>query len=444
MMNNSVKRILTLAANPKETGKLRLDEEVREIDKALRRAQKRDHFELKSRWAVTPRELQLAILEETPQIIHFCGHGVGKDGLVLENEIGQATLVSTTALSELFKLFADQVQCVVLNACYTEVQAEAICQHIGYVVGMNQPIDDRAAIEFAFGFYSALGSDRSYDFAYQFGCNSIRTAEIPQAEIPVLKQRSLQITARESSPQNPPSLWIHGLHKQSYGAPTVELDWRLYFLQEGRRQSPNESTWKNKLFPDLAQAKQFLTDVHWGECIDLRAKLPLPAMLAVGATFPELVYRFQCEQIIRSQPFLWQSYTTPSAIKFRVMQKRGKSGKHLLIAFGITGSAWKDVVALVQKSPGEFDALVYTEPETGVGDAAISNADAIALAIHAKESMRTYRKKYSAEFIHLVILAPAAFALFLGQRLNTLGEVVSYEWTATEGYQAAVRLQVGG
>ena len=443
-MSNSVKRILTLAANPKETGELRLAEEVREIDKALRRAQKRDNFELKSRWAVTFRELQLALLEETPQIVHFCGHGVGKGGLVLEDEAGQATLISTAALSELFKLFADQVQCVVLNACYSEIQAEAICQHINYVIGMGQPIGDLAAIEFAFGFYSALDSDRPYSFAYEFGCNSIRSASIAQADIPVLKQRSLQITARQSSPQNPPSFWIHGLHKQSYGdSPTVDLDWRPYFLQGDRRQNPDESTWKNKLFPDLAQAKQFLTNFHSGECIELRAKLPLPAMLAVGATFPELVYRFQYEQIIRSQPFLWQSQTPPSTLKFKVVKEEGQSGTHLLIALSITGEAWEDVSDFFQKPPGLFDALVYAEPETGVGDA-ISNADAIALAIHAKKLMQMYRQKYKAERIHLIIVAPAAFALFLGQRLNTLGEIISYEWTATKGYQKAINLRVGG
>jgi hypothetical protein len=442
-MSNSVRRILTLAANPKKTGRLRLDEEVREIDKALRRAQKRDHFELKSRWAVTPRDLQLAILEEKPEIIHFCGHGE-KDGLVLEDDLGQATLVSTAALSNLFKLFAGQVQCVLLNACYSEVQAKEICQHIGYVIGMNQPIGDRAAIEFAFGFYSALGSDRAYDFAYQFGCNSIDMAGIPEADIPVLKQRSLRITPRESSPSNPPSLWIHGLLKRKYGnSPTVELDWMRYFLPEGHRQNPDESIWKDRLFPDLIQAKQFLANLHSGECIDLRATLPLPAMLAVGAAFPELAYRLQYEQNTRGQTSLWQSYIVPSMLKFRVVEEKTGSGTQLLIAFGITDNAQKDVENLFQKSPESFSALVYAEPELGVGDAAIFNADAVALAIHAKELMREYRQKYDAKLIHLIMMAPAGFALFLGQKLNALGEVVSYEWTSAEGYQPAVRCSIG-
>jgi hypothetical protein len=44
----------------------------------------------------------------------------------------------------------------VLNACCSATQAEAITQHIPYVVGMKRAIGDRVAIEFAIGFYDAL------------------------------------------------------------------------------------------------------------------------------------------------------------------------------------------------------------------------------------------------------------------------------------------------
>ncbi|MFZ4640134.1 MAG: hypothetical protein ACOYMP_07030 [Nodosilinea sp.] len=57
---------------------LRLDEEVREIDEDLTRAKQRDRFELVQRWAVRPRDIQGAILELCPQIVHFSGHGVGE------------------------------------------------------------------------------------------------------------------------------------------------------------------------------------------------------------------------------------------------------------------------------------------------------------------------------------------------------------------------------
>jgi hypothetical protein len=175
-----------LAANPSNTPHLRLDQEVRDIEEGLTRSQQRDRFELVQRWAARPRDVQRAILELEPQIVHFSGHGTGEDGLVLEDGQGQAQLVSTAALAGLFELFADQVQCVLLNACYSEVQGQAIAQHIPYVIGMKQAIGDTAAREFAVGFYDALGAGRDLEFAFKYARNSIQMAGIAEHLTPVL------------------------------------------------------------------------------------------------------------------------------------------------------------------------------------------------------------------------------------------------------------------
>ncbi|MGV0108345.1 CHAT domain-containing protein [Nostoc sp. DSM 114160] len=155
-----MKKILIVSANPTTTDKLRLDEEVREIQEGLQRSRSRDKFELITKWAVRPDDLRRALLDHNPHIIHFSGHGGGNQGLALENITGQMQLVSTESLARLFKLFKDKIECILLNACYSEVQAEAIHQHINCVVGMNRAIGDRAAIKFAVGFYDALGADR--------------------------------------------------------------------------------------------------------------------------------------------------------------------------------------------------------------------------------------------------------------------------------------------
>lgn len=183
--------LLILASSPTNTARLRLDKEVREIDEGLRRAKQREHFSLQQKWAVRPDDLRRALLDFNPQIVHFCGHGSGDKGLVLENDAGNAQFVPTNALASLFELFANQgVECIILNACYAEVQAEAISQHINYVVGMSDEISDNAAIKFAVGFYDALGAGRSYDDAYKFGCNAIALEGIPEELTPVLKKKT--------------------------------------------------------------------------------------------------------------------------------------------------------------------------------------------------------------------------------------------------------------
>ena len=189
-VNTHPQTILFLAANPKDTGRLRLDQELRDIGVGLQRAQKREQFNLEQRLAVRPRDIQRAMLDVGPQIIHFSGHGAGEEGLVFEDEIGKAKLVDGGALADLFELFADQINCVVLNGCYSEVQAKAIAQHIPYVIGMNKAIGDKAAITFAVGFYDALGAGRDVEFAYKLGRAAIRLEGIAEHLTPVLLKQS--------------------------------------------------------------------------------------------------------------------------------------------------------------------------------------------------------------------------------------------------------------
>ena len=184
-----VQTILILTANPQGTSQLRLEQEVRDIEEGLQRAKNRDQFALKSMFAVRPRDIQRAMLDINPSIVHFSGHGTGDEGLVFEDETGSTKLVDGEALAGLFELFAEQVECVVLNGCYSEVQAEAIAQHINYVIGMKKAIGDKAAIEFAVGFYDALGAGRTVEFAHKLGCAAIRLAGIPEQLTPVLKKK---------------------------------------------------------------------------------------------------------------------------------------------------------------------------------------------------------------------------------------------------------------
>ena len=199
--NTPIRKILILAANPRDTSSLRLDEEIRDIREALQRSQYRDQFALECRTAVRPQDVRRALLDIKPHIVHFSGHGVGEQGLVLENEVGKMQLVSTEALVGLFELFSNIVECVLLNACYSKFQADAICQNINYVIGMNQPIGDRAAIEFAVSFYDALGAQHSIEFAHGLGCNAIAMAGIAESQTPVLL-RKLGLVSQSIQNQN--------------------------------------------------------------------------------------------------------------------------------------------------------------------------------------------------------------------------------------------------
>jgi hypothetical protein len=167
------KTILVIASNPQGTTSLRLDRELRVIDEVIQKSQLRDWFDVHQLWAARTTDLIDALLKYQPRIVHFCGHGEGQIGLVLEDEAGKAKLVSSAALAELFKNLAAKVECVLLNACYSEVQAHAIVEHINYVIGMRREIRDDAAIAFTRGFYTALGNGEPINNAYNFGKSQV-------------------------------------------------------------------------------------------------------------------------------------------------------------------------------------------------------------------------------------------------------------------------------
>jgi hypothetical protein len=180
------KKILILSSNPQDTNRLRLDQEVREIDEGLRRSKKRDNFTIDQKWAIKIRDIRRALLDYEPNIVHFCGHG-DKDGLIIENDIGEAEIINSDALTGLFELCSAHIECILLNACYSEVQADAIKKHINYVIGMKKGINDHAAIEFSVGFYDALGAGKNFQDAFKFACNAIHLSNIPEHLIPALK-----------------------------------------------------------------------------------------------------------------------------------------------------------------------------------------------------------------------------------------------------------------
>ncbi len=183
------RRILFLAANPTNTGHLRLDAEYRGIEEGLRRSKEREKLELESKFAVRVADLRRSLLDFEPQIVHFAGHGEGADGILLEDDQGNSYQVPNDALANLFELCQSHTRCVVLNTCYSETQANAIVKHIPYVVGMKRGVKDDAALEFAEGFYDAIGAGRSIEDAFKFGCNAIALKKLPGHLTPVLKKR---------------------------------------------------------------------------------------------------------------------------------------------------------------------------------------------------------------------------------------------------------------
>ena len=179
-------KILLLSANPADTARLQLEKEFKKIKQSLNHL---DDFELQQSGATSAQDMRRNVSEYQPNIVHFSGHGEGQNGIVLENEQGERQLLSSKAISEFLALFKGSIQCVLLNACYSLHQAEAIVQHIDYVIGMSHAINDNAAIEFAVAFYESLAAGQSIPKAFDIASSGLNMLNLADADKPVLFQR---------------------------------------------------------------------------------------------------------------------------------------------------------------------------------------------------------------------------------------------------------------
>lgn len=121
--------------------------------------------------------------------MHFSGHGSGKGEIILVDDQGRSKSVRPAALKALFSTLKDNIRLVILNACYSRIQAEAITQVIDCAIGMNEEIGDKAAIIFSASFYRAMGFGRSVKEAFDQGVVALMLEGIPEENKPQLLTR---------------------------------------------------------------------------------------------------------------------------------------------------------------------------------------------------------------------------------------------------------------
>jgi hypothetical protein len=167
-------KVLLLSATPVNSP-LNIDEEFRAIDQKIRSSEHREHVELIKHGAVRLEDVAGLLMRHKPHVIHFSGHGA-TSGIALTGADGKGRLVPPDALANIFGTLKDNVRVVLLNACDSAPQAEAIVSKIDCAVGMSDKIKDDAAIAFAAAFYEVLGYGRSVQAAFDVGLVQLQGA----------------------------------------------------------------------------------------------------------------------------------------------------------------------------------------------------------------------------------------------------------------------------
>lgn len=177
-------RVLFVAANPADMTRNNLEEEIRLITEKIRASEYRDALDVRSVWAVRPDDLQHHLLEFKPHVVHFSGHGNPTNELNFLDKDGDSRPVPVSVIADLFEVLKDDVRLVVLNACFSKVQAKEIVKFIDCAIGSRSTIGDDAAIAFAASFYRGIGFGKSIQDAFKLGLTSVGFVQGAQGNKP--------------------------------------------------------------------------------------------------------------------------------------------------------------------------------------------------------------------------------------------------------------------
>jgi hypothetical protein len=174
-------RILLVTASPWSNSRILVDEEAREIFEKLHEGLCRDRFELYIHPATRPGDLQRLLLTYQPHIVHFSAHGSKKNKIILCGTNGRGNAIDLQGLATVFALYSNHVRLVLLNACLSKAQAQAISEVVDYSIGASRPIGDKASVAFAGAFYRALGFGKSVKDAFQSATAELALTRMPRS-----------------------------------------------------------------------------------------------------------------------------------------------------------------------------------------------------------------------------------------------------------------------
>jgi hypothetical protein len=230
------------------------------------------------------------------------------------------------------------------------------------------------------------------------------------------------------------SIHVHNWEIAKYEPkPNINIDWTKHFDRQTRR-VPDKVKWDTDLIPELVNIRKNLAAKTVNRNIVFRGKCALSTSIAVGAIFPEIGnWTFELQQPPQTDP--WRS----DAQKIgdyklslnEVSPHSGilKTGSEIALVFSITGRAIPDVTDYFASNSIPIKKIISIEPENTPGNISIQNdSEAVSLASAAKDVIKQMISKYKATKTHLFYFGPAGLAVFLGQKLTSLGAIQLYEF----------------
>lgn len=177
-------KVLLLAANPEEKN-LRLAAEQRGIRECVELSERQfqkahpdrplSPIEFIPISAARIRDLPRMLALHGPQVLHFSGHGASGGEILFETPTGQRAAIPPALLGRVLTPFSGMLRLVLLNACYSQDQAQALIAGVDCCIGLSKAIEDEVALLFAQAFYDLVALGMSVGHAFHCACQELTT-----------------------------------------------------------------------------------------------------------------------------------------------------------------------------------------------------------------------------------------------------------------------------
>jgi len=178
-------RILYGTATP--DGDLRVNQEIRRVEAAVRSAVHRDQVSIRHAPDITSGDLLDYVTSFRPHVVHFSGHANADELFFDDGSLeGAHRSVPISAFMEALSAADEPPQLVVLNACESAENLQPLLAGVPLAIGMKASVGDADAITFATRFYRAVADGQSVQGALALASADMKMNGLDDYDLPTI------------------------------------------------------------------------------------------------------------------------------------------------------------------------------------------------------------------------------------------------------------------
>ncbi|WP_158613136.1 MULTISPECIES: CHAT domain-containing protein [unclassified Frondihabitans] len=178
-------RILYGTATP--DGELRVSQEIRRVEAAVRAAVHRDQVSIRHAPDITSGDLLDYVTSFQPHVVHFSGHANAEELFFDDGSMeGGYQSVPIQYFMDALSAADEPPQLVVLNACKSAENLQPLLARVPMAVGMSASVGDPDAITFATRFYRALADGQSVQGALSLASADMKMNGLDDYDLPTI------------------------------------------------------------------------------------------------------------------------------------------------------------------------------------------------------------------------------------------------------------------